>query len=152
MWPRHGFLLLLACCLGQAQAGETALEQCVQQARNMPPQQMACIGLQQDICLHKRGSDANLDMAQCADEETKIWQSMMNQAQASLLANEVDPIRANLVAVQDQWNAYVEGYCQYRMDRWGRGSGAITDGALCYMNATALRAIDLMADAGWPAN
>ncbi len=138
--------------VGQAQAAGVKLEECVQEGQFSRGQQMSCIGLQQQACLEKRGSDSNMDMAECADEETKMWQSMMDDAQATLLANQEEPMKGQLLEIQKNWEAYVKGYCQYRMDRWGRGSGAISDGASCYLNATALRAIDLMEDDGWPAN
>ncbi len=138
--------------VGQAQAADMSLEECVKEGKFFRVQQMSCIGLQQKACLERRGSDSTMDMAECADEETKMWQSMMDEAQATLLANQEEPMKDNLMEVQKSWEAYAEGYCQYRMDRWGRGSGAITDGASCYLNVTALRAIDLMEDDGWPAN
>ena len=79
----------------------------------------------------------------CRGAEADIWQAVIEEESARITA--ADPVDGELLAASSQlWTQWREAECAYRAYEYGGGSGQQYDGAVCYLDLTSARAIDLI--------
>jgi uncharacterized protein YecT (DUF1311 family) len=104
----------------------------------------SCKGVVTRACIEAEGGSNSMTDVLCRGAETDAWEALMNQAITRItLADAVD---GDLVAAASQaWTPWREAECNYRAYEYGGGSGEQVDRAICYLDLTAARAIDLIA-------
>jgi uncharacterized protein YecT (DUF1311 family) len=82
-------------------------------------------------------------MVMCLSDEGAAWEALMEAAVARLSSARPETADA-LTAAQADWRAFRETECNYRVVRWGEGSGARVELASCMAGLAADRAIALV--------
>jgi uncharacterized protein YecT (DUF1311 family) len=120
---------ILGACIAQARQDRAALEQCK--------------GLMTRACVEAEGGTNAYTDVLCRSDEMLAWESIApERTEAIALADPVDG--ELLAAANDKWQDWREAECNYRAYEYGGGSGEQYDRAVCYVDLTAARAIDLI--------
>lgn len=102
----------------------------------------ACRGAIAQPCLDSDGGYTTYGMVMCYSTEAEAWASVINDALERLAAAESD-LAPSLETAQNAWRAYRDAECNYRVNRWGEGSGARVALASCIADLSAERGIAL---------
>lgn len=122
---------------------ETApLAACVSAAASDAAALRACPGVIAQPCLDSDGGYTSHGMMMCYSAEAEAWERVINAVLERLTATEPD-LAPSLAASQDAWRAYRDAECNYRVNRWGEGSGARVARASCIADLSAERGIAL---------
>ncbi len=131
---------------------QIALQNCIETVRDVnsalePGQRPAhgheCIGIASDACLNGADGNTTLGMVGCLARETDWWDGQLNDHYSFLRENLDQSLFASLRDVQRKWIAYKEASCRFEYDSWEGGSIRQPASASCYMNVTAIRALEL---------
>jgi len=142
--------LVLACAPSNPAAADvddeidvTPLLQCVAAAGHEADALRACQGTITQPCFDAPLGETTYGMVMCLGAEGDAWARVMDESLARLAAGNAELAPA-LAETQATWSAYREEECNYRVQRWGLGSGAQVAGASCHAQLTADRAITLL--------
>lgn len=81
----------------------------------------------------------------CRSAEADVWQALIDETTTRVTA--ADSVDGELLASANQaWTQWREAECSYRAYEFGGGSGEQSDRAVCHLDLTSLRAIDLLAN------
>jgi uncharacterized protein YecT (DUF1311 family) len=108
---------------------------------NVPEGEQRCLfALVATPCINTPAGGANLGTADCYRIEGVIWNDLLNENYASLLATLDDGQTAKARAMQRAWIAYRDTTCGFYDDKI-RGSMAVMMDAACVTRETARRAL-----------
>ena len=146
--------LLIACALALTACATTSaradppdstyalrIEACVSAAADEAAL-AACQGVESHPCMEADGGSTH-GMVMCLSEEGDAWAVLMDAALQRLASARPETAEA-LSASQETWNTFREAACNYRVVRWGEGSGARVELASCSASMSADRAIALI--------
>ncbi len=119
------------------------LLQCVEAADREVEALRACQGVIAQPCFDAPFGETTSGMVMCLGAEGDAWARVMNESLARLAGGNAE-LSPALADTQAAWNAYRESECNYRVQRWGLGSGARVALASCDAQLTADRAITLL--------
>ena len=147
-------LRLVACVLALVAAGalpaaadDTAIiEACLKTAYaddNGKPQD--CIGRIADACLDKPENQSTHAMMACSDNETKIWDALLNTEYQRLLGAVEGKTKDDIVKAQRQWVGLRDADCAIPYALFDGGTMAQPIGANCIMQSTAERMLQVRA-------
>ena len=153
----------VALCLsaGQTLAGGApdAVTDCLASAGYDRAAGEACLGLLASPCIDALPTPAPVDVAQCIEAETAVWDTALNAAYGDLIAaaqamdgdggETPDGQEEALRAAQRAWIAFRDADCAWR-GNLTFGTGHFTDGAECAQRLTAARVLDLIQYGGAP--
>jgi uncharacterized protein YecT (DUF1311 family) len=120
-----------------------ALNACIAAANLEPSALNACRGRVTEACRAEEG-DATFIVVRCISDENDSWERIIADVSERLRTSGDVELAASLDDVQRQWLAYRDAECSFRQRRFGLGSGAQYEFALCTADLAADRAIDLL--------
>jgi uncharacterized protein YecT (DUF1311 family) len=140
-------LALAVACALPAKADDTAvIEACLKAAyaaENGKPQD--CIGRVADACLDKPENQSTHAMMACSDNETKIWDGLLNTEYQRLLGAVEGKAKDDIVKAQRQWVGLRDADCAIPYALFDGGTMAQPIGANCVMANTAERMLQVRA-------
>ena len=133
------------------------LEQCYTEAQGAEAKAQ-CKGAMSQACIvGEDGGETTLGMTSCAHAEMEVWDKFLNQEYQTTMAvyRKLDSDEAlyfpayamrvdNLRKTQVAWIAFRDAECALEYARWGSGSMRHIAGAVCLMEMTADRTIELL--------
>lgn len=122
-------LSILRTCVAQAGQDRAALEQ--------------CRGLITQACIEAEGGSNSFSDVLCRSGESDSWSILLYERAIQIAA--ADPEDGRLLeAANLAWEQWREAECNYRAYEYGGGSGEQFDRAVCDLDLTSARAIDLI--------
>jgi uncharacterized protein YecT (DUF1311 family) len=129
--------------LGPATADEATINACLKTEHAANRSGRDCIGRMSDHCLQLPGNESTTSMVQCVDEETKVWDGLLNADYQRLLGALGDKAAESVRQAERAWIAARDADCQVPYDIYDGGSMARLDSANCVLDHTAARVLQL---------
>ena len=102
-----------------------------------------CIGAASSKCMDNPIGASTFGMVECVSRETNWWDAQLNGHYEYLKQNLDTPLFGALRDVQRKWIAYKDAACQFEYDSWGVGTIRQPATASCFLDITAIRALEL---------
>lgn len=129
-----------------AAAGDSELiATCVQAERDANRSPINCIGRVSDPCLELPEGQSTVGMVGCIDKETKVWDGMLNDEYARLLAVLKGKAAEDVRKAQRNWITLRDSDCAIPYEIFEGGTMAQPISAECIRSHTADRAVQLRA-------
>jgi uncharacterized protein YecT (DUF1311 family) len=141
-------LIIAAAMLGPltpAFAGDNTqlLKVCIAAERKAEHDGRACMGRISDPCLEQPDHGSTTSIVACVDDETNVWDTLLNADYKSLLALLDDKAQDSVRKAQRAWIAARDADCHVPYDIYQGGTLANIDMANCMLNRTATRVLQL---------
>ncbi|WP_299839745.1 lysozyme inhibitor LprI family protein [uncultured Paracoccus sp.] len=146
---RQGFLIALLATtpsLAQEVSVDSATVEACFDSTAGGETQPDCIGAAQTACIAATPGGANtLNIWQCTQAETQVWDRLLNREYKATRAHfaDIEGIGDQLLAAQRGWIALRDADCTIAYDRYGGGSMRNIAATHCKLTYTARRALEL---------
>lgn len=120
-----------------------AIESCLV-GKDTSTKRRACIGRIAEPCQTTPDGSSTVGMMNCFDREHAVWDSLLNRSYREAMAGFDEGGKAYLKGVQQSWLKFRAQACEWpgRVYPGGTIGGPLS--GECFMQQTALRALDLM--------
>jgi uncharacterized protein YecT (DUF1311 family) len=123
--------------------GVAKIKACLLSERKLGNSGQKCIGRISDPCLDDPRHGSTMSIAACHNEETAVWDSLLNEDYQGLLSILEGNAQESLRKAQRAWITSRDADCNLPDEIWPGGSASITDDSTCIMKATAERVVQL---------
>ena len=124
---------------------EAKLYQCLDAVRKANSDARACIGVVADPCLEQPSDSGPEGLIACIDRETVLWEQMLTDRFANLVAQVDDEPADEVRAVHEAWQHYRDKRCRLGESLFPEQAMADVWGADCLLQETGRRAIEISA-------
>ncbi len=107
-------------------------------------QRRACIGRVAEPCQTTPDGSSTVGMTVCLDREQVIWDRLLNQTYRKAMAAFDEAGQRYLKGVQQTWLTFRAQACEWPGRVYPGGTIGVPLSNACFMQQTALRALDLM--------
>lgn len=134
---------LAASRAGYTRADKAEIDQCISRAQRNSQHVRICIGVASLACERQPEMASNAGIKDCLARENAYWDEILNARYQQLMGNFSKENAKKLQAMQRNWIAWRKEKCELPYLLYEGGTMAGVMAASCFMETTAIRALEL---------